>query len=67
MVQDSGAGSCAQSYSPHVTKFTLLVPLADLSIDPQIQEVASRQRVFAVSIDLAASFLISAQSVGIPN
>lgn len=63
----SGAESCAQSYSSHVTKFTLLVALADFTIESQIQEVVSRQRVFAVSTDLAASFLISTQSVGIPN
>lgn len=50
-----------------MTKFTLLVALADFSIDSQIQEVASRQRVFAVFTDLAASFLISTQSVGVPN
>lgn len=50
-----------------MTKFTLLVALADFSIDSQIQEIASRPRIFAVFTDLAASFLISTQSVGIPN
>lgn len=66
-VVHSGAEPCAQSYSSPVTKFTLLVALADFSIDSQIQEVASRQRVFAVFTDLAASFLISTHSVGVPN
>lgn len=50
-----------------MTKFMLLVPLADLNLDSQIQEVASRQRVFAVFTELAASFLISTQFVQIPN